>query len=445
MRSLRLLLPVAAVALTTFGAGTAQAAITITRAELSGSQLRVEGTGAVANHAVTVNPGAVPGTADGKGLFKVAKSGYSSSTCQVTVTDGTTTSAAARLAGCSSSTPAPPPPPPAPASAPAVTLTPASLTYGARDTGTTSPAQTVTVANTGNAPLFINSARTASLDFTQVDDQCSGVTIAAGGTCTMAIVFHPILAGTRSAAFVLTDNAPTSPQRVTLTGTGTTPAGTTAPVLAFDNQFERCSGSVCAIAPDSSLLVNNFVTWSFRGKGGTEPYTFSGSPPAGLTLRPSGLLFGTRTTTGTATFPITVTDGAGSKVTQTYSITTGPVPAPAPNGCQTGGTVREPLSGAAIGGRTPSGQASADESQFSGCGGFTKLTVSVKDVGLPDGTRLWVTLDFGAVGTITLRSGTGTMATFVLQHGLSFDHVAIYDQIPDTGAAKQILSGGFFS
>jgi hypothetical protein len=79
-------------------------------------------------------------------------------------------------------------------SAPAVTFTPTSLTFGAQAIGTTSAAQSVTVANTGNAPLFINSAATRGanpLDFTQVDDGCSGLTLAAGTSCSVSITSRP--------------------------------------------------------------------------------------------------------------------------------------------------------------------------------------------------------------------------------------------------------------
>src|SRR4051794_38234619 len=43
--------------------------------------------------------------------------------------------------------------PPAPTTAPAVTFTPTSLTFAARAIGTTSAPQSISVANTGNAPL----------------------------------------------------------------------------------------------------------------------------------------------------------------------------------------------------------------------------------------------------------------------------------------------------
>src|SRR5919205_2612038 len=104
-----------------------------------------------------------------------------------------------------------------PASAPAVALTPTSLTFGAQAIGTTSAPQSITVTNTGNASLFINSAATRGanpLDFTQVSDGCSGLTLAAGASCSVSISFSPTASGTRSATFTLTDNAAGSPQTV---------------------------------------------------------------------------------------------------------------------------------------------------------------------------------------------------------------------------------------
>ena len=102
-------------------------------------------------------------------------------------------------------------------------------------------------------------------------------------------------------------------------------------------------------------------------------------------------------------------DAAGATATGTFSLTvTGPPP-PSPPGCQTGTKLKEALSGPPFSGQTPSGTANADETQFSGCGGFSILSVQVKNVNLPDGTQLWVTLDFQPVGTITLSRHSGTM------------------------------------
>jgi hypothetical protein len=325
-----------------------------------------------------------------------------------------------------------------------VTFTPTSLTFAAQAIGTTSAPQSITVTNTGNASLFINSAQTRGadpLDFTQVDDGCSGLTLAAGSSCSVAITFSPTATGARSATFILTDNAPASPQTVPISGTGT---GTNPP-LALDNRFFTCANGVCDIGAGSNVFVNNFFATGFLASGGAPPYTFSGQAPAGLKLRPSGLLFGAPTVKGTTTFDVTVTDSSGATATGRYSLTVTDPPPPTPPGCQTGGVLKEPLTGSAFNGQTPSGQATADETRFSGCGGFSLLNVSVRNVNLPDGSVLWVTLDFGAVGTITLRGGAGTMPTYNMgRFGVSRDQIRVNSALPDVAGAQEILIGGSF-
>ncbi len=414
---------------------TAEAAVTVTRAELNSGQLRVEGTGALPNHVVTVSPGNVTGTSDANGAFKIQTSPYSSSTCQITVSDGTT-SATTSLSGCTASAPASAPP--------AVSLTPSSLTFPSQAVGTTSAPQSITVTNTGGSGLFINSAQTRgtnALDFTQVSDGCSGITLAAGDSCSVAIEFSPTAGGTRSATFIVTDNAADSPQSAPITGTG---LGDTPP-LSINTQFFTCSNGVCDIGAGSNVFVNNFFTTTFLASGGTAPYTWTGTPPSGLILRPSGLLLGAPATIGTSTFQVSVTDATGSTATGTFSLTVTSPPGPSPSGCQTGGTKKETLSGPVFNGKTPSGQATADMTKFSGCGGFSTLSVRVGNVNLPDGSVLWVTLDFKAVGTITLRGGSGTMPTYNMGFfGVSRDQVAVYSALPDVASSQQILIGGAF-
>ena len=61
------------------------------------------------------------------------------------------------------------------------------------------------------------------------------------------------------------------------------------------------------------------------------------------------------------------------------------------------------------------------------------------------GTQLWVTLDFKAVGTITLRGGSGTMPTYNMgDFGVSRDQVRVYDAPPDVSTSQQILIGASF-
>src|SRR4051795_3280323 len=453
MRFLRIF-SIAVLTIATLGlvASSADAAVRITRSELNSGQLRVEGSGALPSHTVTITPGPVTGTSDSSGSFRIQKSPYTSSTCQVTVSDGAT-SVTASLSGCTPSSTTPPPPPPSPTPPPpppsptppppppgsAVTFSPSSLTFAAQNVGTTSASQTVTATNTSGASFLVNSAAVHSLDFTVVDDQCSGLTIANGASCAVSITFSPTTTGTRTANYVFTHNNVDS--TVPLTGSG---AGNT-PTLAINTQFMTCTNSVCDIGASSNVFVNNFFATSFLASGGHSPYTWSGTVPAGLALRPSGLVFGSPTTLGTSTFHVTVTDADGSTATGAFSLTVASPPGPTPAGCQTGGVKKETLSGPTFNSRTPSGSATADMTKFSGCGGFSTLSVSVSNVNLPDGTQLWVTLDFGAVGTITLRGGSGTMALYNMgRFGVSRDAVRVYSALPDISSSVQILIGGSF-
>ena len=112
-------------------------------------------------------------------------------------------------------------------SAPSVTLNPTSLSFGNQNVGTTSAAQTVTLTNTGAAPLTINSIAlggTNAADFAEsANCPLNPSTLASGGSCTISVTFSPSVTGSRSATISISDNAGGSPQNVTLSGTGVTP------------------------------------------------------------------------------------------------------------------------------------------------------------------------------------------------------------------------------
>src|SRR3954469_18200682 len=126
MRYLRLF-SIAVLTIATLGlvATSADAAVRVTRSELNSGQLRVEGSGALPSHTVTITPGPVTGTTDSNGSFRIPKMPYTSSTGQVTVGDGDT-SVTAALSGCTPSTTTTPPPPPPPSPSPTPTPPPTS-------------------------------------------------------------------------------------------------------------------------------------------------------------------------------------------------------------------------------------------------------------------------------------------------------------------------------
>ncbi|MGA2073598.1 MAG: choice-of-anchor D domain-containing protein [Terriglobia bacterium] len=105
---------------------------------------------------------------------------------------------------------------------PAASLSTTGLSFGSQAVGLTSAAGTVTLTNTGNAPLSINGLVIAGAnvdDFVEIADTC-GVSVAAGSTCTIVVAFTPSVGGAHTATLSITDNAPGSPQTVSLSGAG---------------------------------------------------------------------------------------------------------------------------------------------------------------------------------------------------------------------------------
>ena len=99
-----------------------------------------------------------------------------------------------------------------------VALSDTDLRFGLQLVGTVSPAQEVTLSNTGPITLTISSI-TASGDFV-AQNNC-GSTLPAGESCTIRIAFKPTDKGIRTGDVTITDNATDSPQVIALTGTGT--------------------------------------------------------------------------------------------------------------------------------------------------------------------------------------------------------------------------------
>ena len=106
-------------------AGPAAAAVSVSRAEVSGSNLRIEGT-AVASRDITVD-GVAMGRSDSGGKFRIDRTAYTPPPdCTVDVNDGSATPRSATLTGCTVTSPPPPPPPPPSTQAPPSLLAPAA-------------------------------------------------------------------------------------------------------------------------------------------------------------------------------------------------------------------------------------------------------------------------------------------------------------------------------
>ena len=174
--------------------------------------------------------------------------------------------------------------------------TPPTLAFPATIFGTSSAAQTVTVTNQGNAPLFFTGlADTDSADFPLGESSCTATgQLASANSCILSVSFTPQSGMAVTGNINLTDNtlnATGSVQTIPLTGTGVA----ASKVITFPQ-------------PTSPIARNSIVTLGATASNG-DPVTYS-------------ILSGTATLSGaTITFTTagTVTIAANSAATTTYA------------------------------------------------------------------------------------------------------------------------------
>lgn len=106
--------------------------------------------------------------------------------------------------------------------APAVTLAPTSLSFGSQTTGTTSAAQTVTLTNSGTSSLSITSILLggANPNFYAITSNTCSSSLTASSSCTVLLTFSPVQVQSYPASLIFTTNAVSSPNTLTLAGSG---------------------------------------------------------------------------------------------------------------------------------------------------------------------------------------------------------------------------------
>jgi len=132
----------------------------------------------------------------------------------------------------------------------AVVLAPIGLSFPLQINGTSGTPLSITLTNNQAVPVnFIGSPavtisnQSPTGSFSQ-QNTC-GVTVAAGGTCTITVTFTPQATGANSATLVITDDAPGGSQSATLFGLGTGATAMLSPAsLTFPTQIDTTTSAV---------------------------------------------------------------------------------------------------------------------------------------------------------------------------------------------------------
>jgi len=128
--------------------------------------------------------------------------------------------------------------------APVISPSNNAFQFGSITVGTTTTPQTLTITNTGNAPLVINgitiSGGNAS-DFAISGNNCpiGGAGVSAGRNCTVSMTFTPKAAGIRSSVLIINSSDPVTPVlNISLSGFGTQSIAAISPTtLTFPLQL----------------------------------------------------------------------------------------------------------------------------------------------------------------------------------------------------------------
>jgi hypothetical protein len=143
-----------------------------------------------------------------------------------------------------------------------------SLTFPTTAVGEVSPAQTVTLTNTGDLPLTsISVAVTAGFQISQ--NNC-GTQLGENSACTISVVFAPAQMGSQSGALSVSDITRVQPQTVTLSGTGVEPGAlsVSAMTLSFASQdLNTASAAQTLTVTNSGGVAVTKMGFGITGQG----------------------------------------------------------------------------------------------------------------------------------------------------------------------------------
>jgi len=177
-----------------------------------------------------------------------------------------------------------------PSIAPYTAFSATELTFASTSEGFASASQVVTLKNSGKAALSLSGTGlgititgTNASSFTQTNT--CGTTVAAGASCPVTVVFKPAAIGALKASLSFADNAFGSPQLVTLSGTGITPAPV-AKLSAQSLSFGSTSVGSTNTAPSITLTNSGTAALVFAGISfvGTNASAFTETNTCGSSL-----------------------------------------------------------------------------------------------------------------------------------------------------------------
>jgi hypothetical protein len=186
------------------------------------------------------------------------------------------------------------------------------LAFGNQQTDTTSASQTVTLTNNAKSSTSITSIVSNLSVFTETNT--CGTKLGGGKSCTITVTFDPSFAGTFNGTLTFTDADETSPQIVSLTGTGTSPP--TATLLPSSLKFGSITVGDTSTA-SSSTLTDTSTSVALK----ITSMVLSGSNPGDFKITSASTCKNSGTLNPLATCLISVTFTPGASGARSATLT----------------------------------------------------------------------------------------------------------------------------
>jgi hypothetical protein len=191
-----------------------------------------------------------------------------------------------------------------------ISISPTAVGFGSVATGSSSPAQAVTVTNSGTAAAPVGSIATTG-DFSQTNT--CGTSIPAGSSCTVSVRFTPTATGTRTGNLTVTASGITN--TVPLSGTGVAPG----PILSANpSSLAFPSTIVGSSSAAQTVTVTNTGTTSATVSGVSASGDFSQTNTCGSLAVGASCAVTVRftpTASGTRSGAVTITSNANNSPT----------------------------------------------------------------------------------------------------------------------------------
>ena len=168
--------------------------------------------------------------------------------------------------------------------APELAVSPSTWDFGYQAVGTTSAIESFVLSNSGTAPLTINSVQLATGQVFKISANSCGSSIAAGGSCSVSVVFGPSAPGSASDAVQINYGSPATVFSISLTGNGATPVAALTPApLNFGNQSMPGSSTEVATLTNSGNAPLSNISASISGTN-TGDFSISSDGCSGVVL-----------------------------------------------------------------------------------------------------------------------------------------------------------------